>query len=141
MKKTLKPGIEHEFVFLISDKKIVPALYPEAEEFQMMPHVLATGYMVGLIEWACIQAINPYINWPEEMTVGTHINVSHIAATPPTFNVHVHVKVLEVVGRKLVFNVEARDDMDLISQGTHERYIIHPLKFNQKVSEKALRKK
>jgi fluoroacetyl-CoA thioesterase len=42
-----------------------------------MQDVLATGYIVGLFEWTCIRAINPYINWPHELTVGTYVNVSH----------------------------------------------------------------
>ena len=45
--------------------------YPEALEFQQMPTVFATGYFVGLLEWACIKAINPYLDWPIEQTVGT----------------------------------------------------------------------
>ena len=61
-----------------------------------MPEVLATGYMVGFIEWACIQAINPHLNWPEEQTVGTHIDVSHLAATPPGLEVVARVKLVEV---------------------------------------------
>ena len=91
MKDTLRVGIEHVFRFGIEEARTVPALYPESEEFQAMPHVFATGYMVGLIEWACIRAINPHLDWPVEMTVGTHINVSHVAATPPGLEVEVKV--------------------------------------------------
>jgi fluoroacetyl-CoA thioesterase len=57
MRDTLKPGIRHEFTFEIPDSKTVPALYPESPEFQVMPRVFATGYLVGLIECTCIQAI------------------------------------------------------------------------------------
>jgi hypothetical protein len=46
-----------------------------------MPEVFATGFLVGLLEWTCIQAVNPHIDWPREQTVGTHVNVSHEAAT------------------------------------------------------------
>jgi fluoroacetyl-CoA thioesterase len=137
MKDSLLPGLEHTFKFQVPESKIVPALYPESDEFQMMPHVLATGYMVGLIEWTCIQAINPHLNWPEEQTVGTHINVNHIAPTPPGLTVQVTVQLKQVEGKKLVFNIEARDDVELISQGTHERFIIYPEKFNKKVAQKA----
>ena len=82
MKETLKPGITHTHQFTITPANTVPALYPEAEEFVAMPQVFATGYMVGLIEWTCIQAVNPHLDWPKEQTVGIHINVSHLAATP-----------------------------------------------------------
>jgi fluoroacetyl-CoA thioesterase len=139
MKETLKPGIEHQFRFRVSDAKTVPALYPESPEFQVMPQVFATGFMVGLIEWACIQAIQPHIEWPEEQTVGTQINVSHSAATPPGFEVCAKVKLIEVDGRRLVFQVEADDGVDVISKGTHERFVINAAKFRARAREKALK--
>ncbi len=66
MKNTLKPGLTHTFQFKVPESKTVPYLYPEAPEFQQMPKVLATGFMVGLFEWTCIQAVNPHIDWPRE---------------------------------------------------------------------------
>lgn len=136
MKGSLKPGIEHELRFRVTDTKTVPALYPESSEFQKMPEVFATGFLVGFIEWACIQAVNPHLDWPAEQTVGTHINVSHSAATPPGLDVVARVKLIEVDGRRLVFEVEANDRVDVISKGTHERFIINAEKFNAKVREK-----
>ena len=140
MKDTLKPGIESEFTFRIPESKTVPALYPESDEFQEMPEVFATGFMVGFLEWACIKAINPYLDWPGEQTVGIHIDVSHIAATPIGFEVTAKVKLIEVDGRRLVFEVEAHDGVDLISKGRHERYIINKDKFNLKMKEKITKK-
>ena len=58
MKPSLKPGIRYEHCFVIPVSKTVPALYPEAEEFVVMPEVFATGFLVGFLEWACIKAIN-----------------------------------------------------------------------------------
>ena len=140
MKDTLKPGIEHTFSFGIDDSKTVPALYPESDEFQAMPNVFATGYMVGLIEWTCIQALNPHLEWPEEQTVGTHIDISHIAATPPGLSVSAKVKLIEVDGRRLVFEVEAHDGIDLITRGRHERFVINKEKFDRKMSDKTKKK-
>jgi fluoroacetyl-CoA thioesterase len=140
MKDTLKAGIESEFKFCIPASKMVPALYPESAEFQEMPEVFATGYLVGFLEWACIKAINPHLDWPDEQTVGTHIDVSHIAATPAGFEVVAKVKLIEVDGRRLVFEVEAHDGMELISKGTHERFIIYKNKFDAKMSEKSAKK-
>ena len=57
MKATLKPGLTHELKFQVPETKTVPNLYPESFEFQAMPEVFATGFMVGLIEWACLLAI------------------------------------------------------------------------------------
>ena len=138
MKDTLLPGLVYTFEFRVPESKIVPALFPESDEFQAMPHVLATGYMVGLIEWTCIQAINPHLDWPNEQTVGTHINVNHIAPTPPGLTVRVTVNLKKVDGRKLLFAVEAEDEVELISKGTHERFVIYPEKFNRKVKKKLL---
>jgi fluoroacetyl-CoA thioesterase len=137
MNATLQPGIEHEFTFTITGAKTVPALYPEAGEFQAMPDVFATGYMVGLIEWTCIQAVNPFLDWPQEQTVGTRIDVSHVAATPPGLNVTAKVRLVEVDGRRLVFEVEAHDDIDLIARGRHERFVIDKDKFDRKMKSKA----
>jgi fluoroacetyl-CoA thioesterase len=129
----------YEHKFKIQKEKTVPALYPEAEEFVAMPEVFATGYMVGLIEWACIKAINPYLDWPEEQTVGIHIDVNHVAATPPGLYVTVRTKLVEVDGKRLVFEVEASDDIDFISKGRHVRFIINKAKFDSKMEEKAKR--
>ena len=137
MKATLKPGIEHQFRFRVPDTKTVPALYPESAEFQEMPEVFATGFMVGFLEWACIDAIKPHLDWPDEQSLGTHINVSHTAATPPGLLVTARVKLVEVNGRRLVFEVEADDGVDVIAKGTHERFVIDRDRFNQKIRSKA----
>ena len=140
MKETLQNGLEHTFAFNINESKLVPALYPESGEFQVMPNVFATGYMIGLIEWTCIQALNPHLDWPEEQSVGTHIDVSHVAATPPGLEVTVKVKLVEVDGRRLVFEVEAHDGIDLITRGRHERFVIIKDKFDRKMDNKSKKK-
>jgi fluoroacetyl-CoA thioesterase len=136
MKDTLKPGLRYEHSFKIPSSKTVPALYPEAEEFLAMPEVFATGFMVGFLEWTCIKCINPHIDWPREQTVGTHVDVSHQAATPPGLVVVAKVELIEVDGRRLVFHVEAHDGVDVISKGRHERFIINKSKFDAKLAEK-----
>ncbi len=136
MRQTLQPGITYEHKLVVPSSKTVPNLYPEAEEFVAMPEVFATGFLVGFLEWACIKAINPHIDWPAEQTLGTHIDVSHEAATPPGLEVTARVKLIEVVGRKLVFDVEAHDGVDVISKGRHERYVIDRKRFEEKVARK-----
>ena len=136
MPNTLQPGLTFEFKFKVPENKTVPYLYPEAPEFQVMPKVLATGYMVGLFEWACIQAINPHIDWPNEQTVGIDIKLSHIAATPAGLTITVNGKLEAVEGRKLVFALTADDGIDKISEGTHDRFIINAAKFNAKMAAK-----
>ena len=136
MKNSLQPGLTYEFKFKVPENKTVSHLYPESPEFQAMPNVLATGYMVGLFEWTCIQAINPHIDWPHEQTVGIDVKLNHIAATPPGLTVTVKVKLEEVEGRKLVFSIVADDGIDKISEGTHDRFIIDAAKFNAKMAAK-----
>ncbi len=138
MKATLKPGITHELRFRVPETKTVPHLYPEAPEFQAMPLVFATGFMVGFLEWACIQAVNPHLDWPREQTVGTHVDVSHLAATPPGLEVRARVRLVEIDGRRLVFEVEASDGVDVISRGRHERFVIDAAKFADKAKQKAV---
>ena len=135
---SLKPGLSYEFSFKVQENKTVPHLYPESTEFSM-PKVFATGFMVGLFEWACIRAINSYIDWPDEQTVGTAVNLTHGAATPPGLTVTVKVKLENVEGRKLTFSILADDGIDKISEGTHERFIISAPKFNEKMKAKALK--
>jgi len=139
MKDTLRPGLTFEFKYRVPENKTVPYVYPEASEFQLMPKVLATGYMVSLLEWACITAINPHLDWPSEQSVGTVVNFTHSAATPPGFTVTVRGKLEKVEGRKLSFSLVADDGVDKISEGTHERFVIDAAKFNSKLSEKAAR--
>lgn len=139
MKDTLKPGITYEHKFVVPPTKTVPSLYPEAEEFVAMPEVFATGFLVGFLEWACIKAVNPHLDWPNEQTVGTHIDVSHEAATPPGLEVAARVELIEVDGRRLVFAVEAHDGVDLISKGHHERFVIDKGRFEARVAAKRAR--
>ena len=141
MKKTLQPGLTFEFKYTVPKEKTVSYLYPDSQEFQLMPKVFATGFMVGIFEWACIRAVNPHLDWPDEQTVGVYVNLSHIAATPPGLTVTVRGKLDQVMGRKLTFSIEADDTIDKISEGTHERFIIKADKFNKKASDKLARAK
>lgn len=139
MRDSLQPGLSYEFPVEIQESKTVPFLLPESPEFKVMPKVLATGFMVGLIEWTCIQAVNPHIDWPNEQTVGTSVNLSHVTATPPGLTVTIKAKLEKIEGRKLVFSIVADDGVDKISEGIHERYIIDAVKFNAKAEAKASR--
>src|SRR5512133_3117500 len=128
MKPTLAAGLKHEFRYLVPANKTVPHLYPESEQFQEMPAVFATGFMVGLLEWACLDAIRPHLD-PGEQSVGVDVRFSHLAATPPGFTVTVHVTLEKVEGRKLTFSLRAHDGVDTISEGTHQRFVIDPVRF------------
>lgn len=136
MKDSLQPGIKYAHKIRLCRDKMVPALYPEADEFQVMPEVFATGFMVGFLEWACLKAVMPHIDWPREQTVGTHVNFSHEAATPAGLWVTARVELIEVDGRRLTFTAEADDGIDRIARGTHERFVIDREKFDRAVAAK-----
>lgn len=136
MKETLKPGLRRHFVYKVPEDKTVPHLLPEAPEFRSMPPVFATGFMVGVIEWACIQALAPHLD-EGEGSLGVHIDVSHTAATPPGFTVTVDVECLEVRGPRVHFNVRVHDGVDLIGEGRHVRYVLKWQHFIRRVDKKA----
>jgi fluoroacetyl-CoA thioesterase len=73
---------------------------------------------------------------PGEHTVGTHVNVSHVAATPVGMKVTSTAELVAVEGRKLSFRVSCRDEVDLIGEGTHERAVIYPEKFMARLAAK-----
>jgi fluoroacetyl-CoA thioesterase len=136
MKPTLKPGLTHRFAYRVPANKTVPHLYPEVADFQAMPRVFATGYMVGLMEWACMQLMAPHLD-PGEGSLGVHIDVNHTAATPPGFTVTVDVECTEVVGKKVSFKVKADDGVDQIGAGRHERFVVDWDKFQARAADKA----
>ena len=137
MKKTLAPGLAYEFNYTVPESKTVPHLYPEASEFEKMPKVFATGFLVGLVEWTCVQCLAPHIDWPEEQTVGTRIDLKHTAATPPGLVVTVSVRLIAIDGKRLMFDFTAHDGIDRIGEGTHERFVINAGKFAEKIDAKA----
>ncbi len=135
MKDTLKPGLAHQFEFKVPQSKTVPHLFPEASEFQAMPAVLATGFMVGLMEWTCLQLLAPHLD-DGEGSLGVHVNISHQAATPPGLTVTVNAECTDVRGPRASFHVRAHDGVDLIGEGDHERFIVKWNRFNARVDEK-----
>jgi fluoroacetyl-CoA thioesterase len=136
MKSTLMAGLTHRFIYRVPENKTVPFLYPEASDFQDMPKVFATGYMVGLMEWTCILLMQPHLD-PGEGSLGVHIDVSHAAATPPGFTVTVDATCTAVNGKRLAFAVKAHDGVDLIGEGQHERVVVAWERFNARVADKA----
>lgn len=136
MSPDLKAGLGHVQRLRVDDRLTVPAVSRAFTSFADMPPVFATAFLVGFIEWACIEAIRPYLD-AGEASLGTHIDVSHIAATPVGMTVTAEVTLIEIAGRKLRFEVVCRDDEDVIGKGTHERHVIDRAKFMARVSAKA----
>jgi fluoroacetyl-CoA thioesterase len=99
--------------------------------------VLSTPALVQLFEAASIQAIAPHQDVPLTGSVGTRTEVEHIAATPIGMHVHCTAKVVNVDGRRVSFALEAHDEKELIGKGTHERFLVDPVKFLARVEVKA----
>ena len=135
MKESLKPGHRHTFTITVGEEQTVPALLPQSPIFSKMPKVLATGYYVGLIEWACMEALQPFLE-PGEGSVGTMINVTHTSPTLPGMEVTIEVMCVAVDGRKTLWEVEARDEKDPIGRGTHERFTVKWDRFKKGLEEK-----
>ena len=97
--------------------------------------VFATPMMVALIEQTCLESVLPHLE-EGQGTVGTLVNVSHVAATPIGMHVWCESELTEIDRRRLVFKVKAYDECGLIGEGTHERFIIDTAKFFEKVLNK-----
>ncbi len=136
MKSSLAPGLTFTFRYQVPEDKTVPHVFPESPRFREMPSVFATAYLVGLLEWACLEAMQPHLDAGEQ-SVGTGVWVTHTAATPPGLTVTVDLSLLKAEGRKLTFSVRAHDGVDAICQGTHERFVVDRERFARKVQEKA----
>jgi len=97
--------------------------------------VLATPVMVMLLEEAALMAVEDLLP-PGFQTVGTQLNISHIAATPVGKRVVANAEIIEVDDRKVVFRVWAEDESELISEGTHERIVVDLERFDKRISLK-----
>jgi fluoroacetyl-CoA thioesterase len=138
MKTSPAIGDVHEFSFRIGDGHTVPALYPESDILMSMPDVFATGYMVGLMEWACTEALRRHLE-PGEGSLGIVVDVNHTAPSLPGQLVTVTVTCDKAEGRKLGWHVIARDELDVIGEGRHERAVVMWDRFSQKLDDKRRR--
>ncbi len=100
-------------------------------------HVLATPVMINLIEAAALEAVERLLP-PGHQSLGTLLNVRHIAATPVGMRVFASATVESVSGRTIVFNVEARDEKELIGDGRHERVVVNVMRFDERVQKKLM---
>ena len=98
----------------------------------------ATPAMIALMENAAFNAMKPLLS-ETQTTVGTEVNIKHLAATPVGMTVRARAELIQVDGRKLLFKVEAWDDAEKIGEGTHTRFIVDVERFKQRFQEKAKR--
>ncbi|MDR3420709.1 MAG: thioesterase family protein [Xanthobacteraceae bacterium] len=97
--------------------------------------VLATPVMINVIEAAALNAVEHLLP-PGHQSLGIHLDVSHIAATPVGLTVTATAEVLRVEGRTITFRVEARDVVEAIGGGTHQRVVVSVARFDERVQRK-----
>ncbi len=102
--------------------------------------VLSTPHMIAYMEWSARNAIQPFLDEGED-SVGTIVNVNHLAATPVGLSVEFKATVLAVDGRRVSFRVEARDELELIGEGTHERFVVSVPRLVAKLAAKRAEKR
>ena len=135
MKPTLTAGLKHSFSYTVPPNKTVPHIYDEAPELQTMPDVFATAFMIGLMEWTCVQLLAPHLD-EGEGSLGVHVDVSHKAATPPGMTVTVEAECIELRGPRAKFRLRAHDGVDEIGAGIHDRFIVSWDRFKRGVAAK-----
>lgn len=109
---------------------VTPELTAESIGSGTVP-VFATPMMISLVEKACRCSVEPYLD-EGQTTVGTLVNVAHLAATPVGMRVWCETELIEIDRRRLVFRVTVRDDAGPVGEGTHERFIIDSDRFVKK---------
>ena len=125
----IQPGLSGEAGLLVAEEHTAPRVGSGKI------HVLATPVMINVIEAAALAAIEQLL--PEgHQSLGTVLNVRHIAATPVGMRVTARASVTAVSGRTVTFRVEAHDEKELIGDGTHERVVVNVAKFDQRVQRK-----
>lgn len=129
MKVVLETGLSGRSAVQVTEDKTAVAYGSGGVE------VFATPAMIGLMENAAMKAVDPML--PEGYgTVGTRLDVRHMAATPKGFRVYAEAKLVEVKGNRLTFEVIAFDEVERIGEGLHERFIIEKQPFLDKVADK-----
>ena len=134
----LKIGDVEILRFRVTEDKTVPALYPEAPDFQEIPPVFASGFMIGLMEWCCINALKPVLE-DGEGSLGILVCSSHEAPTPVGGTVTVTATVSRIDGPKFYWTIVAHDDLHLIGKGEIGRAVVEWDTFNQRLERKRQR--
>ena len=128
----LRPGMRGEASLVVREEHTAPRVGSGAI------HVLATPVMINLFEAAALAAVEQLLP-PGHQSLGTVLQVRHIAATPVGMRVTAFATVERIDGRTIYFRVEARDERELIGDGTHERVVVNVEKFDQRVQRKLSR--
>jgi predicted thioesterase len=125
----IRPGLSGSVDLVVGEEHTAPRIGSGKV------HVLATPVMINLIEAAALAAVE-HLLAAGYQSLGTLLNVRHIAATPVGMRVTAKAVVVEVQGRTIRFDVAAFDERERIGEGTHERVVVNVAKFDQRVQRK-----
>ena len=126
----IEPGLVMEYSMTVDESDTA-----RAAAGNNLPPVLSTPKLIGLLERAAHEALLPHLA-DGQGSVGSLVNVRHLAATPVGMQVRIRAELLEVDGRRARFKVEAWDAVDKIAEGEHERFIIDKARFNERLEKK-----
>jgi predicted thioesterase len=129
----LRPGLTGRAEIVVGTRDMAPHIGSGKVK------VLATPVMVSLMEEAALNAVEGFLPAGHQ-TVGTHLDVTHIAATPVGLHVTAHAELVRIDGRRLSFRVWAEDEHERIGEGTHERIVINVARFDERAQRKAPRR-
>ncbi|MSO68095.1 MAG: thioesterase [Pseudolabrys sp.] len=115
--------------------RVMPGHLANQFKDAMLPQVFATPMMVTAMENAALNAVRDYLD-PGESAVGTLVNIRHLAATPVGHRVTAQAEVTKVDGRRIEFNVSARDEIEEIGNGTHERMVVDMARIDRRLAAK-----
>lgn len=128
----IKPGLIGSAELLVGEQHTAPSIGSG------QVRVLATPVMINLMEAAALDAAEGLL--PDgHQSLGTHLDVSHVAATPVGMTVRATAEVTAVQGNKIVFRVAAHDELDLIGEGSHQRVVVDVARFDRRVQQKLKR--
>src|SRR5690242_21875022 len=126
MSPELQPGLRFAWQYTVPPRATVPQLYHDTPFCLDMPDVLATGYMVGMMELACVHGMLPFLDWPREQSLGTMVNFQHLAPTPPGMTLRIEGEAIEVDGPRVRFKLQASDDQQRLSEGPPHHSVCAP---------------
>ena len=131
--ENLKPGLAGSTEIVVGTRDTAPHVGSGKIK------VLATPVMVSLMEEAALNAVEGLLP-PGFQTVGTRLDITHVAATPVGLHVIARAELTRIEGRRLTFRIWADDERDRIGEGTHERIIVEVARFDARAQEKAPRR-
>jgi len=129
MLKAVRPGLKGSAEITVGDKHTAPSI--GSGEIT----VLGTPVMINLMEAAALDAIEEFLE-PGHQSLGTHLDVSHVAATPVGMKARASAEVTAVEGNRVSFRLEAHDETEKIGEGTHTRVVVNVERFDARVAKK-----